>query len=177
MFITDTIMDEPQENPKKTAEQVERWMGKARPAWRKPYEYLLAKYPGIRYYDALLAVWLSRSRDDQGELTSQEKFADFIGVARPTTYTWIKRRPEILAWKKELIELRFDDSVIGQVDAVVTRKATSRRTTVQWVRLFYERAGLLKTSFNLHHTGGDGNPIQFIEVAAAGGERESEPTD
>ena len=162
---------------KRNQEQVERWLGKARPAWREGYDYLLATKPGIQYYDALLAVWLSVGKDDRGTLKTRDDFARFIGVSRAVTYQWQERRPEILDWAKKLVELRFDNSKIATVDGRVIQKATARGTTVQWVRLFYERSGLLKTSFNLHHMGGDGSPIRFIEVPAAGGERDPEPTD
>jgi len=77
------------------------------------------------------------------------------------TYQWQDRRPEILVWARELVEHRFDNSKIAAVDGRVIQKATARKTTVQWVRLFYERAGLLRTSFNLHHTGAEDGPIEF----------------
>ena len=146
---------------KRTQEQVERWLGKARPAWREGYDYLLATKPGIQYYDALLAVWLSVGKDDRGTLKTRDDFARFIGVSRAVTYQWQERRPEILDWAREIVELRFDNSKIAAVDQRVITKATSTRTTVPWVRLFYERAGLLKAAFNLHHMGADDGPVEF----------------
>jgi len=156
-------MDEP-ENLKRSQEQVERWLGQ-RPAWREGYDFLMATKAGIRYYDALLATWLSVGKDDRGTLQTRDDFARFIGVSRAVTYQWQERRPEILDWARELVELRFDSSKIAAVDGRVIQKATARKTTTQWVRLFYERAGLLKTSFNLHHTGAEGGPIEYVEVS------------
>ena len=163
MFITATMMDEP-ENLKRSQEQVERWLIRSRPAWREGYDYLMATKAGIRYYDALLAVWLSVSKDDRGTLETRDDFARFIGVSRAVTYQWQDRRPEILVWARELVEHRFDNSKIAAVDGRVIQKATARSTTVPWVRLFYERAGLLKASFNLHHMGAEDGPVEYVDV-------------
>lgn len=149
---------------KKTQQQVERWLGKARPAWREGYDYVMATKPGVQYYDALLAVWLSVGKDDRGTLKTRDDFARFIGVSRAVTYQWQERRPEILEWAREIVELRFDNSKIAAVDGRVIQKATARRTTVSWVRLFYERAGLLKASFDLHHKGAEDGPVEYVDV-------------
>ncbi len=149
---------------KKSREQVERWLSKARAAWREGYDYLIATKPGVKYYDALLAVWLSVGKDDRGSLKTRDDFARFIGVSRAVTYQWQERRPEIVEWAREIVELRFDNSKIAAVDGRVIAKATSRRTTVSWVRLFYERAGLLKASFDLHHKGADDGPVEYVDV-------------
>ena len=148
------MMDEP-ENLKRSQEQIERWMNKSRPAWREGYDFLMATKAGIRYYDALLAVWLSVGKDDRGALETRDDFARFIGVSRAVTYQWQDRRPEILVWAREIVEHRFDNSKIAAVDGRVIQKATARSTTVPWVRLFYERAGLLKSEGKLHLVGGD----------------------
>ncbi len=156
-------MDE-QSEIKKSQAQVERWLTRARAAWREGYDYLIATKPGIAYYDALLAVWLSVGKDDRGELKTRDDFARFIGVSRAVTYQWQERRPEIVEWAREIVELRFDSSKIATVDQRVIAKATSRRTTVAWVRLFFERAGLLKSSFDVHHKGAEDGPIEYVDV-------------
>lgn len=157
-------MDEQPESPKKSQAQIERWLGKVKAAWREGYDFLMATQPGIRYYDALLAVWLSVSKRDRGHLRTQEDFADFIGVSRAVTYQWMKRRPEILEWAQELVELRFNSTRVADVDERVYQKAAGLKSTPAWVRLFYQRAGKLTEALDLHHMGEDGGPVEYTDV-------------
>ena len=80
------------------------------------------------------------------------------------TYQWQERRPEILTWARELVELRFDSSRIATVDQRVIAHATRRDTTTQWVRLFYERAGVMLDERTLHVMGEGNNPVQFEDM-------------
>jgi hypothetical protein len=156
-------MDEP-ENPKRSQSQVERWLGQRKPAWRDGYDFLMATKPGISYYDALLAVWLSVTKHDRGTLKTQQDFADFVGVSRAVTYQWINRRPQILEWAQELVELRFSATRVADVDERVYQKAASVKSTPAWVRIFYQRAGKLKEELDLHHSGEEGGPVEYADV-------------
>lgn len=173
---------------KRSAEQVERWLGRARPAWREGYDFLMATQPGIRYYDALLAVWLSVSKRDRGKLKTQEDFADFIGVSRPVTYQWIKRRPEILKWAQKMVELRFSATRLADVDERLYQKAAGLKSTPAWVKLYYQRAGVLKDEGRLTISGDEDEPLGIkvvgdYRVAIAGlaprsvGDRQSPSAD
>jgi hypothetical protein len=163
------MMDEP-ENPKKSQSQVERWLGQRKSAWLKKsawrdgYDFLMATKPGIRYYDAFLAVWLSVSKRDRGTLKTQQDFADFIGVSRAVTYQWMNRRPQILEWAEELVELRFNSTRVADVDERVYQKAASVKSTPAWARLFYQRAGRLTEELDLHHSGEEGGPVEYADV-------------
>lgn len=150
--------------PKKSQGQVERWLGQARPAWREGYDYVMATKAGAQYYDALLAVWLSVGKDDRGKLRTRDDFAAFVGVSRAVTYQWQVRRPEILEWARELVELRFGGTRLASVDDNVYRKAISRNSTPAWARLFYERGGVLRQVLGLHHMGPDDGPVQIEDV-------------
>ena len=153
-------MDEP-ENPKKSQSQIERWLGQRTPAWREGYDFLIASQPGIRYYDALLAVWLSVSKKDRGKLKTQQEFADFVGVSRAVTYQWMSRRPEILEWARELVELRFSSTRVADVDERTYQKASGTKSSPAWVKLFYQRAGILMEEMGLHHMGADDGPVEI----------------
>lgn len=159
--VPEISLEVPEVSPKKTQAQAERALLRRKPAWRAGYEYLMTTKPGARYYDVLLAVWLSCTKSDRGDLATQERFADFIGVSRAVTYQWLDRRPEIKEWARELVELRFDASTIGEVDTRLIQKAKSTDSTPQWVRLFYQRAQVLKEELDLHHMGAEDGPIEI----------------
>lgn len=149
-----------QAESKLTQEQVERRLKKRTPAWRAAYDFLMeTKGPEIRYYDALLAVWMSATKKDRGDLAGWQEFADFIGVSRQVLYQWIKRRPEIKEWAKELTENRFDASTIAEVDAELCRRAKSRMGKTADIRLFYERAGVLKNDSRITLAGDEDEPV------------------
>lgn len=158
------ITDTTDEGPKKSQARVERWLAQARPAWREGYDFLMATKPGVQYYDALLAVWLSVGKDDRGKLRTRDEFAGFIGVSRAVTYQWQARRPEIAAWAQELVELRFGGTRLADVDERVYEKAKGRNSTPGWARLFYERGGVLRQVLGLHHMGPDDGPVQIEDV-------------
>jgi len=156
-------MDEP-ENPKKSQTQIERWLGQRTPAWREGYDFLMATKPGIRYYDALLAVWLSVGKHDRGKLKTQLEFADAIGVSRAVTYQWIDRRPEILKWAQELTEIWFSSSRVHDVDERTYQKASGTKSSPAWAKLFYQRAGILMEEMGLHHMFADDGPVEYMDV-------------
>lgn len=169
-------------SPKKSQSQVERWLSKARAAWRDGYDYLMATKPDLKYYDALLAVWLSCGKDDRGSVKTREDFADFIGVSRAVTYQWQDRRPEILEWVQELVELRLGGSRLADVDERTYQKAQARNGTPADRRLFYERAKVLGASLRVKVSGDedDDTPVavdlsdaKLERIASGSGQRTS----
>ncbi len=122
-----------------------RWMKEeASPAWLEGYLFLKAR--GVRYRDAMLAVWLSLAKDDRGEVETREEFARLMGVARATTYGWEARRPEIRQWAELLQVMRMRGMRLAEVDERTYWAAVNEEGSATDRKLYYQRAGVWEES-------------------------------
>ena len=122
-----------------------RWMKEeAAPAWLEGYLFLRAR--GVRYRDAMLAVWLSLRTDDRGEVRTRGDFARLMGVARATTYGWEGRRPEVRQWAELLQVMRMRGARLAEVDERTFWAAVDEEGSATDRKLYYQRAGVWEES-------------------------------
>jgi hypothetical protein len=166
MAITDTAKTEA--HNKKSRQELEAWLDslpdKLKAPWIEGYLYLRSVCKASPH-DAMLAVWLSVASYDRGNLKSRDDFSAFIGVSRAVTYQWERRRPQIREWVEELQFMRLHGAHLAEVDERTYLAAIGKEGSASDRKLYYERAGVLKTEGKLKLVGGDKDdgdaPIEF----------------
>lgn len=140
--------------------------------WLDGYMTLTSR--GVPYREAMLAVWLSLSKDDRGSLKTRDDFARFMGVSRQVTYQWewghVKRgkgESRVRQYAELLQVMRMRGERLAEVDEVTYKKAVRRGSTVSDRTLYYQRAGVWKQAIDLHHMGADEGPIDYVDVTQA----------
>jgi len=140
-----------------------QWMREeAAPAWLDGYLFLKAR--GVRYRDAMLAVWLSLRTDDRGEVRTRGDFARLMGVARATTYGWEGRRPEIRQWAELLQVMRMRGMRLAEVDERTYWAAVDEEGSATDRKLYYQRAGVWEDMQRLRVVGDGDGPVQYVDV-------------
>jgi transcriptional regulator with XRE-family HTH domain len=104
--------------------------------------YWILRRRGVPHRDAMLAVWLSLSKDDRGVIGTREELANVMGVSRATTYDWEAKRPEIRRWAEFLQVLRMRGNRLAEVDEKTYDVAVSEDSSAADRKLFYQRAGV-----------------------------------
>ena len=154
--------------------------------WVDGYQALRAL--GVRHYYASLAVWLSLSRDDRGEVRTREDFARLMGVSRSTTYQWEERKP-IREWAEWLRLRRLCGHRLAEVDERTYLAAAGEDSSASDRKLYYQRSGVWEDQSRLTLVGDeeadavqqeqrisfdlDGLPVVVLEeLVAEGGERD-----
>ena len=159
MSINDTAEITEIELPgKKSRQDLEAWIdslpAKLKASWAEGYLYLRT-VRGASPHDAMLAVWMSVASFDRGDLKSRDDFSAFIGVSRAVTYQWERRRPQIRAWVEELQFMRLHGARLAEVDERTYLAAIGESGAASDRKLYYERAGVLKSEGKLKLVGGD----------------------
>lgn len=143
--------------------EIEEWLKENAPApWLEGYLFLRGQ--GVRYRDAMLATWLSLSRDDRGGVPTRNDFANVMGVVRATTYQWESRRPEIRQWAELLQVLRLRGSRLAQVDERTYEAAAAEGGSAADRKLYYQRAGVWEEEQRLHLVGAEEGPMEYVDV-------------
>lgn len=144
-----------------TVPAIEEWL-QGRPEWLEGYLFLRSK--GVRYRDAMLAVWLSLSKDDRGEVATRDEFAKIMGVSRASTYEWETKRPEIRQWAEFLQVQRLRGMRLAEVDEAAYQAAISEKGTASDRQLYYKRAGVWEDRVGVRPVDPDDEPVGMVDV-------------
>lgn len=139
---------------------IEAWL-QDRPLWLDGYLYLRAK--GVRYRDAMLAVWLSLGKDDRGDVKTRADFANLLGISRATTYHWETHRP-IQRWAEALLLIRLRGSRLAEVDEATYDAAIAETGAAGDRRLYYQRARVLEETTRLLFDEAQ-DPLDFEDIS------------
>jgi DNA-binding XRE family transcriptional regulator len=141
MGQTDLFGNEIDPSRTMTVDLFSDWLDELAPSsfWADGYELLRAR--GVRHRYAALATWLSLGRDDRGDLQTRDDFANFMGVARQTTYDWEDRRP-VREWAEMLRVLRMRGARLANVDERTYRAAVGDESSARDRELYYKRASV-----------------------------------
>ncbi len=146
-----------------TVAALEAWLddGAPSPMWKAGYDFLRAR--GVRHRYAALAVWLSLSRDDRGEIKTRDDFAKLMGVSRQTTYQWEERQP-VREWAAVLQVMRLRGSRLADVDWATYQRAIGEDTTAADRRLYYQRAGVWEERVGVRPVDTEDGPAGYGDV-------------
>lgn len=128
------------ESERRTLAEIAAWVEQAPEAWMEEFAFLRAKK--VHYKHALLAVWLSLSKDDRGEVKTRDDLAKVLGVAKQTTYDWEHKHPEIAEYAELLLLRRMRGSRLAEVDEMTYQAAAAEAGTHNDRKLYYKRAGV-----------------------------------
>ncbi|RLC80096.1 MAG: hypothetical protein DRJ03_22315 [Chloroflexi bacterium] len=131
------------------------------PMWKAGYDFLRSK--GVRHRYAALAVWLSLSRDDRGEIETRDDFANLMGVARQTTYQWEERQP-VREWAAVLQVMRLQGSRLAEVDERTYTSATGLDSSAADRKLYYQRAGVWEERVGVRPVDTEDGPTGYEDV-------------
>jgi hypothetical protein len=104
--------------------------------------YILRAVTDFDPRSCLVGAWLSLSKDDRGELDTQEKLANFLGVRRQSIYRW-RMNDDLDEWAVLLRRMFLQGEQLGEVDRVMYQQAIDPEAPIDSRRLYYQRAGVL----------------------------------
>jgi len=143
-------------------EALEQWMEAEASAWLDGYRFLRAQ--GVRHRYALLAVWLSVSGDDRGDIKTRGDLADLMAVSRATTYGWEAKQP-VQKWAELLRLRRMCGARLAEVDERTYGKAIDEESSASDRKLYYQRAGVWEDERRLHLVGAEEGPVAYTDVS------------
>jgi len=140
---------------------------KDKPAWRDGFDFLVSN--NIASRDALVVTWMSLSKKQRGPFKTREEFAqNVMGVCRAVTYQWESRAQYKLFGKAvtfdemaEVLRLKRMLDGIGDVDETLHRGAMKVMPSPGWVRLYYQRAGVLEDVEHVKLANEGGQPLEI----------------
>jgi DNA-binding XRE family transcriptional regulator len=145
-----------------TVDALEEWFDEtASPSWKEGYDFLKSR--GVRHRYAALAVWLSLSTDDRGDIQTREDFARLMGVSRSTTYDWEKKHP-VREWAQALQVMRLRGARLAEVDERTYRAAISANGSATDRKLYYQRAGVWEDRVGVRPVDPDDGPAAYEDV-------------
>lgn len=146
-----------------TVDVLGAWLddGARKPEWKAGYDFLRAR--GVRHRYAALAVWLSLSRDDRGEIGTRDDFANLMGVSRQTTYQWEERQP-VRDWAAVLQVMRLRGSRLAEVDEATYVAAKAAGSSASDRKLYYQRAGVWEERVGVRPVEAEDGPAGYEDV-------------
>lgn len=146
-----------------TVDALEEWFDQAaEPSWKEGYDFLKSR--GVRHRYAALAVWLSLSSDDRGDIQTRDDFARLMGVSRSTTYDWEKKQP-VREWAEKLQVMRLRGARLAEVDERTFLAATSVEGSASDRKLYYQRAGVWEDRVGVRPVDPGDGPAGYEDIS------------